>query len=256
MFNKILSSIGIGSAKVDTKLANSKVRVGEELVGEVHIQGGNVEQSINQIYMNLFTEYEKEVNDSKSRYKEVLVSHRLANQLVIKPGEKIVIPFQFVIPYHTPLSVGTQKVYVSTGLDIEMAIDPSDLDPVTVLPGPIVSALFEELEEMGFRQTHRSGICEYKKQFRHVAPFVQEFEFKPSGLFRGELDEIELMFRADEEHVQVYMQVDKKARGLMGMFEEALDLDEQYVRFTIVRRHGVSKGELQNRIRQALDRRR
>lgn len=256
MFNKILSSIGIGAAKVDTKLANSKVQLGEELQGEVHIKGGSVDQTINQIYLNLFTTYEKEVNDTKTRVKHNLTSLSIAEQLVIQPDEERVFPFKIKVPFSSPLSVGDQQVYLSTGLDIEMAVDPKDLDPVTVLPDPIISQLFDEMKEMGFRHSYRSGICEYKRQYGSSVPFMQEFEFVPTSKFRGELDEIELMFKVDEENVNVLMQVDKKARGLMGLLEEAMDMDEKYVRFSIKRSSGVAMGELERIIRQALQSRR
>ena len=62
MLDKILASFGIGAAKVDARLTSSTVLAGGELKGEIHIQGGSVEQSISQIYMYLFTYYHQEVN--------------------------------------------------------------------------------------------------------------------------------------------------------------------------------------------------
>jgi len=255
MLNKFLASFGIGAARVDARLSESRVYPGSELQGEVHIEGGNVEQSISQIYMYLYTEYYKETNDSRTKHKEVLASYRVADALLIKPGEKKVLPFQLRVPYHAPISFGRQNVYLSTGLDIEMAVDPKDTDIVTVLPDPLVDQLFAEMEGMGFRHSHDSGICEYKKHIHRMVPFVQEFEFKPTGLFRSELDEIELIFEVYPEGVDVLMQVDKRASSLRGIFEEMLDLDEQYVRFSIDRQRGVVPGELEMRIRQALQHR-
>jgi sporulation-control protein len=255
MLNRFLASFGIGAAKVDARLADAKVYPGGELKGEVHIEGGSVEQSISQIYMYLYTEYYKETNDSKVKHKEVLASYRVADALLIKPGEKKVMPFQLRVPYHAPVSFGRQKVYVSTGLDIEMAVDPKDTDIVTVLPDPLMEQLLAEMEAMGFRHSHDSGLCEHKKYIHRMVPFVQEFEFKPTSMFHNELDEIELIFDVHPEGVDVLMQVDRRANSLRGIFEEMLDLDEQYVRFIIDRQRGVASGELENRIRQALARR-
>lgn len=67
MFKKILSSIGIGAAKVDTRLNESHCTPGGELTGVVHIEGGSVEQSVDSIYLFFNTLYKHEVND-KSTY--------------------------------------------------------------------------------------------------------------------------------------------------------------------------------------------
>ncbi|SDH42935.1 sporulation-control protein [Aneurinibacillus thermoaerophilus] len=255
MLNKFLASFGIGAAKVDARLADSKVHPGGELRGEVHVKGGNVEQAISQIYMYLYTEYYKETNDTKTKHKEVLASYRVADSLLIRPGEEKILPFQLRVPYHAPISFGRQNVYLSTGLDIEMAVDPKDTDVVTVLPDPLAAQLLAEMEGMGFRHSYDSGICEYKKHIHRMVPFVQEFELKPTSMFRNELDEIELIFDVYPEGIDVLMQVDRRPSSLRGIFEEMLDLDEQYVRFTIDRQRGVIPGELERRIRQALVRR-
>ncbi len=42
MFQKFLASVGIGSAKVDTVLEKDEYIVGEEIVGKVHITGGQL----------------------------------------------------------------------------------------------------------------------------------------------------------------------------------------------------------------------
>ena len=66
VFNKVLASVGIGAATVDTKLESEQVVPGEEIKGIVEIQGGNVEQQINEIYLSINTQYVKESNDQKA----------------------------------------------------------------------------------------------------------------------------------------------------------------------------------------------
>lgn len=232
MFNKILASIGIGAAKVDTRIDNPRVRAGDSIKGEVHIKGGSIEQIIENIYMYLYTEYIKEVNDNKIKQKEILMTYNLGDKLVIKPGEQQVLPFQFTIPDNTPVSINRQKTYLSTGLDIEMAIDPTDLDPLHILPHPTMQAVFDVLDRMGFKHSYDSGRCEYRRGFGRL-PFVQEFELKPTAKYRTQLDELELIFTFQSDGVQVFMEVDKRARGLGGLLLEAMDLDEHYVRFRI-----------------------
>ena len=67
MFDKLLSSIGIGAAKVDTRLAKKSYTVGETIEGEVFIKGGKNEQDIDNIQLTLMTDYVVEVDDKKVR---------------------------------------------------------------------------------------------------------------------------------------------------------------------------------------------
>lgn len=60
VFNKALASIGIGSAKVDTKLEKSQYMLGETVTGIIEIQGGAVQQQIAEIYLTLHTNYKIE----------------------------------------------------------------------------------------------------------------------------------------------------------------------------------------------------
>ncbi|MNH31651.1 Sporulation-control protein spo0M [compost metagenome] len=60
-------------------------------------------------------------------------------------------------------------------------------------------------------------------------PFVQEFEFVPVSQFRGQLDELEIIFYPDDNGVELLLQIDRKSRGLAGLFSEAMDTDERFV---------------------------
>ena len=61
IFNKVLASVGIGSAKVDTVLEKNLYTAGETVYGKVVIQGGNTEQEIDSINLALKTKYLKEI---------------------------------------------------------------------------------------------------------------------------------------------------------------------------------------------------
>jgi sporulation-control protein len=254
MFQKFLASIGIGSAKVDTILNTPQVRPGEKLEGEVHVQGGNVDQFVERINLFLTAKYYKEVDDTTYILDAVLLNHQVSGSFTIAPKEKKVIPFQFTVPYHTPISFGKGQVFLKTGLDIENAVDPKDLDPIKVLPDPIVSAVFEEMDRLGFQHTYDSGKCSYVKYRGRNLPFIQEFELKPTHAFRGQLDEVEFSFDVGPDGVQVLMQVDKRARGFLGLLEEAMDMDERYLRFFIPRGTGLQPGQIESLIHKGLAR--
>ncbi|WP_134686996.1 sporulation protein [Brevibacillus migulae] len=253
MFKKLLASVGIGSAQVDARLAKDSLMPGEMVTGEVHISGGDISQEIDEIYMYVITHYERETNDTKVKEDCILLKHRLSERFVLQPKEQKAIPFSFRLPYETPLTMGRQPVYLRTGLDIKNAVDPGDSDFIEVLPHPLMSKVLEAVKEIGFHMYKVD--CEYNRQLGRTYPFVQEFEFRPNGKYRSRLEELEVVFFLRENECEVLLQVDKRARGLLGAFEEAFNLDERYVRFRISNADlSRSTSEIAHSIDQLIDR--
>lgn len=235
MFKKLLSSVGIGAAKVDTQLTKTNFIVGEKLEGIVLIQGGQVDQEIDSIYLSLFTEFEDEIDDKKITRTAVIEKFELLHAFTISANETKEIPFSFMIPYVTPATLGKTNVWVQTGLDIKMAVDPQDRDYIKINPHPLVTEFLQAVENLGFRL--RKVDCEKAPMaMRNRIPFVQEFEFKPyRGEFAGRLDELEAVFTVSDHQVDVLLQVDRRARGFGGFLAEALEMDESNVRFSYSR---------------------
>jgi sporulation-control protein len=234
LFNKALASIGIGSAQVDTKLEADKVTPGGEIRGVVHIKGGNTEQRVDEIYLGLNTSYLKESNDRKFNVPVVIDRFRLNEPFSIGTGETKDIPFSFVLPLDVPISIGRTKIWVTTALDIKNAVDPSDKDYLQVIPDRLMDSVLNVVEDLGFRL--READCEQAPyRLRKRLPFIQEFEFVPvMGSFRGRLDELELVFfPVSDNETEVFMQVDRRARGLGGFLSEALEMDESNIRFSV-----------------------
>jgi sporulation-control protein len=234
LFNKVLASVGIGSATVDTKLLKDTLMPGEEVKGVVEVRGGNVDQKIDAIYLSLFTTYLKESDEKKFTATAKIDQFRLNEPFFLQKKETKQIPFSFQMPIDTPLSMGRTKVWVTTGLDIKNAVDPTDKDYVKIIPNPLMDAVFKIINDLGFRL--REAECEEAPyHLRKRLPFVQEFEFVPiTGPYRGKLDEIELIFQpVSATSTEIYMQIDRKARGLGGFLAEALDMDESHVRLTL-----------------------
>lgn len=130
-------------------------------------------------------------------------------------------------------------------LDIRSGVDSTDKDYIEIRPSKIASRIFDEIQSLGFRL--REAECEQASyKYRSKYPFIQEFEFVPvGGAFRGRLDELEIVFVSQSESsVDVIMQVDRKARGLVGFLAEALDADETHVRMTISQSDLHNLGEI------------
>lgn len=233
-FNKIFASIGIGAAKVDTKLSSTSYKAGDVVEGIVEVTGGNVEQKIDEIYMTVFATYIKEADDQKYTKQAEIAKVKLNEPFVITANEKKEIPFSFELPLDTPITKGASRVWIQTGLDIKGAVDPADRDYIEIIPNALTSAILETISNIGFklRQVENE---EAPYRLRKRLPFIQEFEFYPvSGPFRGKLDELEVVFfQISQDEVEVILEIDRRARGLGGFLAEALDMDESIVKLTI-----------------------
>jgi sporulation-control protein len=229
MFKKLLASVGIGAAKVDTRLYNDSVAPGDVIEGEVHIMGGDAVQDIEDIYLKVATQCWREVDDSNIQEEVVMVNYRLLEKLTIKPHEEAVIPFSIQLPYETPLTLGNTPVYIRTGLDIKAAVDPKDIDALEVIPHPLMERTFIALENLGFH-LHQAN-CYFTEHFHGSYPFIQEFELRPTGEYSRSIEELEIIFRLTPHELEILMEIDKRDRGIGGFFQDALDMDERYVRF-------------------------
>ncbi|MFB9325848.1 sporulation protein [Paenibacillus aurantiacus] len=229
MFNRFLASIGIGSATLDTLLEKARYTPGEEVRGVVRMKGGSVEQDVDTIEVSVMTEYIKESNDHKHNVTVALARFHVSSPFKLRAGEQKEVPFSFVLPLETPLTIGRAPVWVKTELAIRGALDPGDNDRIEVVPTQGMATVLEAVEQLGFRL--RKAECEYASRIGGRYPFVQEFEFVPtSGSYRGRLDELEVIFYNRGTELEVLLQIDRKARGLAGLFAEAMDMDETFVR--------------------------
>ncbi|SFT00256.1 sporulation protein [Marininema halotolerans] len=248
IFTKTLASLGVGNAKVDTRLKQTQYRQGDYIEGEVYIQGGQVDQEIDEIYLYLVVLYHHERNQQEY----VMEEYRLSEVFTIAPRETRVIPFDFRLPFDTPVTTGGCPVYLKTGLDIKRAIDPDDTDGIEVLPHPLIEKVLSAVEKVGFQLVDID--FEFENYYsRH--PFIQEFEFRPTGDLSGVLDEVEVMFYIGEKEIEVILQLDRKATDLMSSLEEALDLDHRTLRLTVHEQDVVGgTEELQKKLEELIRR--
>lgn len=228
IFKKLLASVGIGSARVDARLTQDSLVPGDHVTGEIHLTGGEVAQDIDEIYMYVITHYEREDNHKKGKVECTLAKHRLTEKISLQPEEKLVLPFSFPLPYQTPLTMGRQPVYMRTGLDIKLAIDPGDSDFIDVRPHPYMEKILDAIQSIGF-QLYKVD-CEYNPYLGGSYPFVQAFEFRPIGPLRSRVEELDVFFFLRDGGLDLYLELDRRARGFLGRAEEAFDLDDRYIR--------------------------
>ncbi len=145
----------------------------------------------------------------------------------INPDENLSIPFDFILDLNCPITKGKSKVWLATRLDIENAVDHIDGDGLNVVPTKYMENILKSITSLGFRTKSTKNIYDKYRMSKHN--FVQEFEYYPTGEFRGRLDEIEVVLVSSSNGLRVILEVDRKVRGLASFISEQLDMDESLV---------------------------
>jgi sporulation-control protein len=242
--SNMLSRIGIGAATVDTKLP-STVTAGESVEATVEVVGGNSEQEIDGVYFALETRYDTDEGHGIA----VIDRHQLSEGFTIAPDEERSFDVTLQIPRETPITMGRTEVWVETGLDVDWALDPDDTDYLTVEPTERMQAVLDALSSLGFDLRTARPEATPGGVFSTGAPFVQEFEFVPrDGSYRGDFDELEVIFEPTENALDIRLEVDQRG----GMLSElsGMDLDERFEQLSVTT---TDAGEVEDQIRTILD---
>lgn|GEM_PF-92053 len=232
LFKKMMASVGIGATKIDTVLDSENVVAGAEVTGHFEIKGGNVEQEIDKVYLSVMTKYEKTVEDEEGEESSYRVDYKLQVidipvERTVNSGDELSIPFSFILDAQTPIPTENFPVWLDAGLDIKNAIDPGDKGMIAVAPHPYMQVVLGALEKLGFVLTE---VVNEEADFDWKHPFVQELELKPQGgVFVNSLDELELLYNILDDRLKLWIEVDRRATNLLGVFAEAMDLDESEV---------------------------
>lgn len=197
---QIISQLGNRSRTSGHPAEPRNFYAGDSVQGVVFIQGGQAEQQIDDIYLYLVIHYLR--YNKKVSY--ILQEYQLSKSFVIQANETKEIPFQIHLPIVTPMSTGSYPIYLKTGLDIKMAIDPSDEDLIEVLPHPTVQNCLKQIEESEFI------LYQIYNQYDPEAKpfgFQQVFQFRPIGRYHGYIDELNVVFNLSDSEVLMNLEM-------------------------------------------------
>ena len=215
MLKKVLASIGIGGAKVDTIINTDKIVQGGKINGTIQMFGGSVEQEINQISLNLMTKVKQECEDSYVYRSYIIESFFVNSKFVLKPNEKLEKTFEFDLHPETPITAFEKwtesKVWLETSLGIDFAYDPTDKDYLSILPGSVAKHILDFMKNQNFKLAKADVESGYlrSRQFKSRSGFYQEIEFVPKGFGFFGVKEIELSIIQDTNQTQVFIELDK-----------------------------------------------
>jgi sporulation-control protein len=216
---RLLSSIGIGAATVDTVLPQAAVRPGEAVDLRVEMDGGDAVQRIDGLYFVLKTESAGETR--------VVARFRSDESFALGPDEERTEHVTMAVPTWTPVTRGGPRVWLETGLDIDWAVDPTDSDDLAVDPDPFVAALFDAAAELGF--TFASSTVE-ETPWLDDRPFAQRLVFEPGERFERDVSRLVLTTIPRDDDLRLYIQVDGRDAAAEAMGQ---DFNEQELSVTI-----------------------
>lgn len=223
MLKKLLASVGIGKATVDTLLLTDQLQAGESFNIEVVIKGGEIEQTLQGLEFAVMAsaKTETDLGENEIKYNKSVVLQRWneAINLTIQPGQTVTKQFSLSLHPEVPAtylfghSIG--KVWLQTGLDIKSGIDASDKDGLTILPSATQIAVLQLISDSGYRlfkSDIESGKVRAREFVSHL-PCYQEYEFKPESRSLFGAKELEVTFVDNGRETGVLIEVDRMFLG-------------------------------------------
>lgn len=216
---RLLSSIGIGAATVDTILPQADVQPGERVDLTVELVGGDSAQHIDGLYFTL-----KAAADGDEW---VVDRYEFSGSFTIRPEETRTEGLSITVPPWTPVTRDDTRVWLETGVDIDWAVDPTDSDDVTVVPNEFVAALFDACDDLGFSFASAS-ITE--TPWLDDRPFAQRLVFSPDERFEQDVSTLVLTTIPREDDLRLYIEVQQRDEVAAAVGQ---DFNEQELSVTV-----------------------
>lgn len=197
LLKKLLARLGKGAATVDLQLDRHEFRAGENIHGEIVIEGGEVAQNINHLAVRLMMNVGLKQGSTS---KEIAIMPILSKETT-KPTETKIVPFDYKIPTNIPISRASVSYFFDTYLDIASGVDRKDIDKIIVLPQKSVQTVLDAFTTLRFRESATSG---------KLDAHGQEFSFFPTEQFSSQINEVELRIANEDKGLRIWMEVDCK----------------------------------------------
>lgn len=194
---RVLSSIGIGSATVETVLPKTSLHPGETVEVAVELTGGSADQAIDDVAFALHTDVDGE--------DVILDEFALGESFTLAAGESRTETTDLTVPPSAPLTRDGQRVHLETRLDIDWAVDPTDDAPVEVVPGERLAALLEAVERLGFEA---DGASTHETPWLDERGFLQALRFTPDPERWPNLDALTVMPVVRPDDLRVFVEID------------------------------------------------
>lgn len=131
-FRDFLSSIGFGSMKVDTVVERPNLKEGETLRGTVYFEGGDSDQEIEFVELQVIKQIDEYRSDSDFSVIETVVGKQTMEfASAVKSKEKTMQQFDIVPDEHWIVENPKGKLLLRTIVHIDNGVDARDEDEIT-----------------------------------------------------------------------------------------------------------------------------
>lgn len=131
-FKQFLSSIGIGSMKIDTVVERPHLDEGETLNGTVYFTGGESDQEIDFIELNVLKQIEGYREDSDfDMIEKIVAKQTLEFAGSVKSKETIMQQFEIVPDERWILEMPKAKLVLRTIVHIKNGVNAQDEDEIS-----------------------------------------------------------------------------------------------------------------------------
>ncbi|BCJ57815.1 sporulation protein [Micromonospora endophytica] len=200
---------------VQTALANPSTRPGLRLPGRVNLIAGDVDVPVYHVRLGLVSQVEP---DDPQAPRRLVQFHQaqVADALVLRAGRGRSIPFEFPLPWETPVTTygGVPLLSLRMGLRTEVAIEPG-LDqgamvPIFVHPLPTQQHVLAALDTLGF-SVRQAGLVDGRLPgVAQTLPLHQRWGFWVGPLYAGPITELEVIFVTDSAGLEVILFCDRR----------------------------------------------
>ncbi|RKN49211.1 sporulation protein [Micromonospora endolithica] len=211
---------------VRTALANPSTRPGLRLPGRITLTAGSVEVPVRHIRLGLVATAEPDDPEAPRRLVQ-FHQVRVAGGFVLPARQGRTIPFEFPLPWETPVTIfgGVPLLSLRTGLRTEVAIDPA-LDqgamvPVFVHPLPTQAHILTALDTLGFSMRQAGLVDSRLPGVEQALPVHQRLGFWVAPLYAGPITEMETIFVADPAGLEVILWMDRRL-ALAGITHQSI----------------------------------
>ena len=217
------STLGIGGTKVDAIINTTYTYPGGIVEGVIQILGGDVEQDISGVMLEINTTYDKGTGVKSDTIVESIQKITIPINRTIHEHENVEVPFSFILSTNCPVTTNRSPIWIASQLEIDRAIDSKDKDYITVQNTDEMNNVITAIENLGFRAREINNIASKSKIAYYN--FLQRFQFVTvDGVFRGEIDELEVVFFKDNYGLTIYLYINRGAR--QGVLDKAFGDEE------------------------------
>ncbi|NUO58848.1 MAG: sporulation protein [Hamadaea sp.] len=228
MLNRLRQVFGAGGPSVATTLHAKRTQPGGDVTGVVQVVGGSRPVTVSKVVLGLSTKVCVDGDDT--HFDDVFFARQaLTGSFGLAPGEEREFPFEYLVPYETPLTMiagqrlGSVELGLRTELEVARAFDRSDLDPIETTPLAAQETVVKALLDLGFRILRSDVEHGTLRGVDQTLPFFQEIEFHPAAKYAAMLNQLEVTFVAGPVSTQVVLELDRRGglipnREVFGRF--------------------------------------